>query len=370
MKAMILAAGKGTRVRPLTQVLPKPMIPILGKPVMEYLVEELARHGFNQIMVNTSHLAPSIENYFNDGRRWGVEIGYSFEGLIQDGEVVAQPVGSAGGMRRIQDFGGFFDDTFLVVCGDALIDLDLTTAVRRHWQSGAAASLVAMHVDKSPGVKLRGGGLRRRRPDYGVPGKATGGRRKVRPREYGHLHFRTFRAGTGARRRRVRYRQPAVSRDPVRRVAVPRHRPALQLDRHRPPQRLLGSQSAPHERAAESGADARDRGLPGRLVWSERQGRLGTRTPRGTGLHRCRLTHPGWSGNSRADLDRSRLCRRGGRPGCAGVSCSNTVVWVRAPTSTRPSCSVGIVWTRRAIPFTTGFGTGLGNRFQGRSTLR
>jgi len=149
MKAMILAAGKGTRVRPLTQVLPKPMIPVLGKPVMEYLVEELARHGFNQVMVNTSHLATNIESYFNDGRRWGVEIGYSFEGCIQDGEVVAQPVGSAGGMRRIQDFGGFFDDTFLVVCGDALIDLDLTTAIRRHWQSGAVASLVATRVERS-----------------------------------------------------------------------------------------------------------------------------------------------------------------------------------------------------------------------------
>lgn len=149
MKAMILAAGKGTRLRPLTQVLPKPMIPILGKPVMEYLVEELARHGFHQVMVNTSHLATNIENYFNDGRRWGVEIGYSFEGFIRDGEVFAQPVGSAGGMRRINDFGGFFDDTFLVVCGDALIDLDLTTAVRRHWQSGAVASMVVARVDPS-----------------------------------------------------------------------------------------------------------------------------------------------------------------------------------------------------------------------------
>lgn len=149
MKAMILAAGKGTRVRPLTQMLPKPMIPILGKPVMEYLVEELARHGFNQIMVNTSHLATTLESYFNDGRRWGVEIGYSFEGYIKDGDVVAQPVGSAGGMRRIQDFGGFFDDTFLVVCGDALIDLDLTSAIRRHWQSGACASLMVARVDPS-----------------------------------------------------------------------------------------------------------------------------------------------------------------------------------------------------------------------------
>ena len=67
MKAMILAAGQGTRVRPLTQRMPKPMIPVLGKPVMEYLVEQLADHGFNQIMVNISHLADSIEGYFGDG---------------------------------------------------------------------------------------------------------------------------------------------------------------------------------------------------------------------------------------------------------------------------------------------------------------
>ena len=75
MKAMILAAGKGTRVRPLTHAMPKPMIPVLGKPVMEYLVEHLARHSVDQIMVNVSHLAQSIEGYFGDGRRWGVEIG-------------------------------------------------------------------------------------------------------------------------------------------------------------------------------------------------------------------------------------------------------------------------------------------------------
>ena len=134
MKAMILAAGKGTRVRPLTHQLPKPMIPVLGKPVMEYLVEQLARYGFREIMVNISHLAAQVENYFGDGRRWGVEIGYSFEGHISDGETIAEPLGSAGGVRRIQDFGGFFDDTFLVVCGDAVIDLDLAAVLRKHWQ--------------------------------------------------------------------------------------------------------------------------------------------------------------------------------------------------------------------------------------------
>ena len=148
MKAMILAAGKGTRVRPLTHAMPKPMIPVLGKPVMEYLVEHLVRHGFDQIMVNISHLADSIEGYFGDGRRWSAEIGYSFEGHLEGGETIAAPVGSAGGIKRIQDFGGFFDDTFLVVCGDALIDLDLSAAVRRHWQSGAAASIVVREVPR------------------------------------------------------------------------------------------------------------------------------------------------------------------------------------------------------------------------------
>jgi mannose-1-phosphate guanylyltransferase len=148
MKAMILAAGKGTRVRPLTHQLPKPMIPVLGKPVMEYLVEQLARCGFREIMVNISHLAAQVENYFGDGRRWGVEIGYSFEGHIIDGETIAEPLGSAGGVRRIQDFGGFFDDTFLVVCGDAVIDLDLAAVLRKHWQSGAVASMVVSEVSR------------------------------------------------------------------------------------------------------------------------------------------------------------------------------------------------------------------------------
>ncbi len=147
MKAMILAAGKGTRVRPLTDEMPKPMIPIIGKPVMEYLVEELERHGFNEIMINVSHLPEKIESYFGNGERLGVEIGYSFEGHIEEGQIQSTALGSAGGLKRIQDFGGFFDDTFLVVCGDALIDLDLTKAVREHWKSGAVASICTLSVE-------------------------------------------------------------------------------------------------------------------------------------------------------------------------------------------------------------------------------
>lgn len=146
MKAMILAAGQGTRVRPLTYEMPKPMIPILGKPVMEYLIEHLARHNMREIMINVSYLHEKIEQYFGDGRRFGVQIGYSFEGTMVDGVVMPQPAGSAGGLRKIQDFSGFFDETTLVICGDAIIDLDLGAALAEHRRSGAQASLVVKAV--------------------------------------------------------------------------------------------------------------------------------------------------------------------------------------------------------------------------------
>lgn len=148
-KGMILAAGQGTRVRPLTNDVPKPMIPILGKPVMEYLIELMAAHGIREIMVNVAWHHRKIEEYFGDGRRWGVEIGYSYEGALEYGDVVPRPKGSAGGMRHIQDCSGFFDETTLVVCGDALVDLDITAAVAQHRAQGAVASVVALEVPRS-----------------------------------------------------------------------------------------------------------------------------------------------------------------------------------------------------------------------------
>ena len=148
MKAMILAAGKGTRVRPITHTIPKPLIPILQKPVMEFLLELLRQHGFDQIVVNVSHLANEIESYFRDGQRFGVEIAYSFEGSIIEGELVGKALGSAGGMRKIQDFYPFFDDTFVVLCGDALIDLDLSAALKKHKEKGAVATIVTKSVPR------------------------------------------------------------------------------------------------------------------------------------------------------------------------------------------------------------------------------
>lgn len=148
MKAMILAAGKGTRVRPITHTIPKSLIPILEKPVMEFLLELLRKHGFNQIMVNVSHLAEEIESYFRDGQRFGVQIGYSFEGRIEEGKLIGEALGSAGGLKRIQDFNPFFDDTFVVLCGDALIDLNLTEVVKWHKKKGAIATVVTKSVPR------------------------------------------------------------------------------------------------------------------------------------------------------------------------------------------------------------------------------
>lgn len=147
-KGMILAAGQGTRVRPLTKDWPKPMVPILGKPVMEYLIEHLARYGVTEIMVNVAYHHRKIEEYFGDGRRWGVNIGYAYEGINDHGDIVPKPKGSAGGMKAIQDFSGFFDETTLVLCGDAIVDLDIGAALFEHKQKGAIASVVGLEVPR------------------------------------------------------------------------------------------------------------------------------------------------------------------------------------------------------------------------------
>jgi mannose-1-phosphate guanylyltransferase len=146
MKAMILAAGKGTRVRPITNEVPKPMIPIMRKPVMESIIELLRTHHVQEIVVNTSHLAPVIENYFRDGNQLGVHIAYSYEGYMTDTGLEGKALGSAGGMKRIQEFSGFFNETFVVLCGDAWIDLDISAALAYHREKGGLATIILQEV--------------------------------------------------------------------------------------------------------------------------------------------------------------------------------------------------------------------------------
>jgi mannose-1-phosphate guanylyltransferase len=148
MKAMILAAGRGTRVRPITNDIPKPMIPLIQKPVLESILEHLKNNGINEIIINTSYLSTQIEQYFGNGSRFGVQIAYSFEGEKLDNELVPKAIGSAGGMKKIQDETGFFDDTFLVLCADALIDLDIQKVLEVHKQKKSIATIALKNVSK------------------------------------------------------------------------------------------------------------------------------------------------------------------------------------------------------------------------------
>jgi len=149
MKALILAAGKGTRVMPLTRGTAKPMLRILDTPVLELLIDRLRQHGVTEIIINTSHHAHGIEQYFGDGRHFGVEIAYSFEGHLSAGELVGEPLGSAGALRHIQRHAGFFDDTFLVLCGDAVVDIDFAELVAEHHRHRALATIALAEVPRS-----------------------------------------------------------------------------------------------------------------------------------------------------------------------------------------------------------------------------
>ncbi|MDY6794636.1 MAG: NDP-sugar synthase [Actinomycetota bacterium] len=135
MKAMILAAGLGTRLRPLTVEISKPMVPIVNRPVMEHIVELLYRHGFRDIYVNLHWHPDVITSHFGDGAKWGVSLSYSYEEKL---------LGTAGGVKKLE--GELGDGTFLVISGDALTDLDLTALVDFHRGHGAIATLVTTPV--------------------------------------------------------------------------------------------------------------------------------------------------------------------------------------------------------------------------------
>ena len=117
MKAMILAAGLGTRMRPLTDHCPKPLLPVAGKPLIVYHLERLAQAGIDQVVVNVSHLAEQIEAQIGDGSRWGVSIHYSHE---------PEPLETAGGLLQALPLLAEADDRpFLVVNGDVWCDYPL-----------------------------------------------------------------------------------------------------------------------------------------------------------------------------------------------------------------------------------------------------
>ncbi len=136
MKAMILAAGVGSRLDPLTRNVPKPLVPIINRPVMEYLLELLKKHGFDEIVINLHYLGDHIQTYFGDGSKWGVKILWSVEDQLW---------GDAGSLKRVEDF--LKDDTFIVIGGDDLTDMDLTKLVKTHKEKKALATIALSLVD-------------------------------------------------------------------------------------------------------------------------------------------------------------------------------------------------------------------------------
>jgi NDP-sugar pyrophosphorylase family protein len=138
MKAMVLAAGVGERMRPLTEHLPKPLLPIANRPVMCYILEHLARHGFTEIIANLHYRGQQIMDFFADGAACGVRLTYTHEEKLW---------GIAGGVRRCRDFLG--DDTFLVIGADDLTDIDLTSLVAAHRRVNAIASIALVEVEET-----------------------------------------------------------------------------------------------------------------------------------------------------------------------------------------------------------------------------
>ena len=139
MKAIVMAGGEGTRLRPLTCAVPKPMVPILDKPMLEYTLEHLLNHGITQAALTLGYLPTVVTNYFDEHRPKRMELDYYIEDV---------PLGTAGSVKNAASF---VDGTFLILSGDALTDIDLTQAVSEHKKSGAKATIVLKRMGDPQG---------------------------------------------------------------------------------------------------------------------------------------------------------------------------------------------------------------------------
>jgi mannose-1-phosphate guanylyltransferase len=132
---MVMAAGLGTRLRPLTYEVPKPMVPVANRPVMELILEHLPQHGFTEVVSNLHWFPETIRDRVGDGSALGIDLTYTYEEEL---------LGTAGGVRNVADF--FGDEPFLVMAGDALTDIDLTALREAHERNGGIATLAVTRV--------------------------------------------------------------------------------------------------------------------------------------------------------------------------------------------------------------------------------
>lgn len=136
MKAVVMAGGEGSRLRPLTCNRPKPLVPIVNKPIMQHILELLVRHGFTDVIATLHYLADEIETYFGDGREFGVRMRYTVE---------ESPLGTAGSVKQAEPW--LREEPFLIISGDALTDFDLREAIAFHKRRGAMATIVLTRVE-------------------------------------------------------------------------------------------------------------------------------------------------------------------------------------------------------------------------------
>lgn len=165
MKAMVLAAGLGTRLKPITFGIPKPMVPVIDRPAMAHLLTLVQKHGFTDAVANLHYFPDTIRDYFGDGSAFGVNLEYNFEEEL---------LGTAGGVRAVSASLTEGGEPFLIISGDALTDVNLTALIERHKQAGGIATLTVKKVDDTR--------------EYGVvlhdsEGRITGFQEKPAPEE-------------------------------------------------------------------------------------------------------------------------------------------------------------------------------------------
>ena len=151
MKAIVMAGGFGSRLYPLTVSSPKPMVPLVNKPMLAHILNLLKHHGFSDVILTVQYKADQIQDYFGDGRQFGLSIHYAVE---------ETPLGTAGGVKNTEPF--LDDEPFLVISGDIVTDINLRSALHFHHRKRALATLILKQIANPEG--------------YGVVAQGPGGR--------------------------------------------------------------------------------------------------------------------------------------------------------------------------------------------------
>src|SRR5215218_1813923 len=135
MQALILAGGEGTRLRPLTSTVPKPVVPLVDRPFIVFMLDWLRRHGVDDVVMSCGHMASGVRNVLGDGSAFDTRLRYVEE---------PRPLGTGGALKFAEPL---LDERFLMLNGDVLTDLDLTAQMEQHERTGASATLALVPVD-------------------------------------------------------------------------------------------------------------------------------------------------------------------------------------------------------------------------------